>query len=107
EVGAAVAEETPFGTVFRDLVQVETMHQHAFLRLADAPDQLAEMIGDKGMAIVALGGAIVLLDADAVRGHHRHCIGHGVSLPYALPLAMRVERRIRRLRAEGRRVEQT
>src|SRR4029453_2392031 len=54
EVSAPVAEEAPFSAVFRDLVQVEAVHQHAFLGLAEARDQLAEMIGDKGMAVVAL-----------------------------------------------------
>ena len=64
------------------------------------------MIGDEGVAVIALRRAVVLLHADAVRGNHRHGIRHGMALHRALPARMRVERKIVGLGADGRGVEQ-
>ena len=64
------------------------------------------MVGNEGVAVIALRRAVVLLHADAVRGDHRHGIRHGMALHRALPARMRVEGEVVGLGADGRRVEQ-
>src|ERR1700693_5323949 len=84
EVGAAVAEEAPLGAVGCDLGEIEARGQHALLRLAEALDELAGVIGDEGMAVEFLRRAVILLDADAVGGHDWHGIRNRVVL-YSAP----------------------
>src|SRR5262245_58097435 len=72
KVGAAVAEEAPFGAIPFDLIQIELVKDDALLILAEAGDNLAGMVGDEGMAVVALAHAVVHFFADAVGGDHRH-----------------------------------
>src|SRR6476646_12204863 len=63
EVGAAVAEEAPFGAVALDLAKIEARYEHPLLLVAEARDKLAGVIGDEGMSVVALRGTVVLLHA--------------------------------------------
>ncbi len=58
------------------------------------------------MAVIALGDAVIVLGADAVCGDDRHGVRHRVALHRALPLPVRVEAEVVRLRADGGRIEQ-
>ncbi len=82
------------------------MHEHPLVLVAEARDQLAFVVGDEGMAVIALSGAVVVLKPDAVRRYDRYGVRHRVTLHGALPLQMGIEARILRLRADGGRVEQ-
>ena len=101
EVGAAVAEKAPFGAIACGRVEIELMNQHAFFFVAEARDQLAFVVGDEGVAVIALDRAVVFLHADAVCGDDGDGIGNGVALHRPLPLQMRVEGRVLRLADAG------
>ena len=94
KIGPTVAKEAPTGTIGFDLAEIETVYQRPLLAFAEARDDLAGLVGDEGMALVALDHAVVHFLADAVRGNHRHGIGHGVTLHHALPALMGVEAEI-------------
>ena len=82
------------------------MNQHAFFFVAEARDQLAFVVGDEGVAVIALDRAVVFLHADAVCGDDGDGIGNGVALHRPLPLQMRVEGRVLRLGADRGGIEQ-
>src|SRR5690606_23283625 len=71
---SAVAEEAEGGTLFGGAGKIDLGDDHALLARLHLRDNIAEMIGDEGMAIEFLA----LLDTDAVGGNDRHDVGNGV-----------------------------
>src|SRR6185295_4587426 len=106
EVRSAIAEKAPVSPITGDQIEIECVHEHAFVLCCKIFGKFAAMIGDEGMAIEFLLRTVVVLEPDTVCGDDRHRVCDGMALHDALPLQMRIEPSVIGLRSDSRRIEQ-
>src|SRR6185437_7858968 len=106
EVGPPVAEHAPRMPIAAHILEVEGGGQHGFAHAIRLGHFLAGRRGDERRAIEGHGVLVALFSADAIRSHHRHDVGRGMTLHGALPMPARVDARILGFRTDGRGIEQ-
>mmetsp|Transcript_12426 Transcript_12426/g.32924 ORF Transcript_12426/g.32924 Transcript_12426/m.32924 type:complete len:301 (+) Transcript_12426:86-988(+) len=93
-----------------DRVQIKFDRNDGFICSARLLDDVAQMVRDEARPIkrnrrrIQSHGPARLLDPDPIRRHHRHGIRRGVPLHDPLPMSLRVDPRVLRLRPDRRRI---
>src|SRR5690606_26592728 len=89
-----------------ELVEIELVHQHAFVGPVHLLDLFAELVGDERGTVEGDVVTVLLLGTNAVAGYQRHQVGAGVALLDTLPVVARGDVRVMRVAAGGGGVEQ-
>ena len=104
--GAAVAEETPLGTLVADSIEIEGVGEDGFAGAVGLGDFGPGFIGDEGGAVEGHFAGFSFFRPDAVRGNKGDHVRGGVALHGALPVVARIPVRKLRFVADGGGIEE-